>query len=196
MVKNVLLNKLRSRVETTLRRLGYVLSTTGLTPNTLTLTSLIVASTGLILVYVYGSGTILSLTILISGFIDTLDGVLARLQGKTTLRGAFLDSFTDRICEIFFSISFMALGIEPLLVLTYISSSMLISYIRARGESLGLRLSGVGVMERAERLISMAITALILDLNYELALYFFIAITTLTIITVIERFIYVWRNLG
>lgn len=105
---------------------------------------------------------IASIMLLISGFFDIVDGSVARVMKKTTTRGAFLDSNFDKVSEalIFIAIAIGGLS-NPILAMIALSTSILVSYLRARAESLGIELKGVGVGERAERLLILAICGLI-----------------------------------
>lgn len=189
------MNKLRSKIEGSISVIARSLTRTRVTPNELTTLSLLVAALGYLLVIIYKSSAVLFATILVSGFIDVVDGALARATGRTTRRGAFLDSFFDRLCETFYALSLIELGFNPKIVLVYLALAMLVSYARARGESLGVSLSGVGLMERAERLIALLLVSLIMGYNFSVSLYLFIALTCLTALTVAQRFMHVWRNL-
>lgn len=195
MVKNALLNKLRSRIESLLEDIARRILVTGITPNELTTMSLIIAISGYILITIYKLSFILSATILFSGLLDAVDGALARVMNKTTRKGAFLDSFFDRLCEMFFTLSLIELGFDSRIVLLYLALAMLVSYARARGESLGVELSGVGLMERAERLIALLLVSFIVGYDFIVAFYFFVALTALTAFTVLQRFVYLWKNL-
>lgn len=95
--------------------------------------------------------------VLIGGFFDVVDGSVARATKQASQKGSFLDSIIDRISE---SIIFIGIAIghlaDPVLCLLAMSSSFLVSYIRAKAESLNVQLSGLGVGERAERLLILA----------------------------------------
>jgi archaetidylinositol phosphate synthase len=103
-----------------------------------------------------------SIMLLISGFFDIVDGSVARVMKKTTTRGAFLDSNFDKVSEalIFIAIAIGGLS-NPILAMIALSTSILVSYLRARAESLGIELKGIGIGERAERLLILAICGLI-----------------------------------
>lgn len=102
--------------------------------------------------------------VLAGGFFDMLDGALARHTGKVTTLGALLDSTLDRVSEavllLGILIFYLFLGGQPvvgiLLVCLALISSMMVSYLRARGEALGLE-CGVGLFTRPERVIVLAI---------------------------------------
>lgn len=110
----------------------------------------------------FPSQIIASIMLLISGFFDIVDGSVARVSKKATSRGAFLDSNFDKISEalIFIGIAIGGLS-SPILAMIALSTSILVSYLRARAESLGIELKGVGIGERAERLLILSICGFI-----------------------------------
>ncbi|HWR59470.1 MAG TPA: CDP-alcohol phosphatidyltransferase family protein [Thermodesulfovibrionales bacterium] len=133
------------------------------------------------------------LLILIGGLCDMSDGIIARVNGRTTSFGAFLDSLLDRYSDamIFLSISWYLaktgdhtgafLGIGTMV------GALLVSYARARAE--GLDVSGqVGLMERPERIILLVIATLTGWLVPALWVMF-----VLTHVTVIQRACAVWK---
>ena len=111
---------------------------------------------------VFASQIFASIMLLISGFFDIVDGSVARVSKTSTSRGAFLDSNFDKISEalIFIGIAIGGLS-SPILAMIALSTSILVSYIRARAESLGIELKGIGIGERAERLLILSICGLI-----------------------------------
>lgn len=92
---------------------------------------------------------------LIGGMLDTLDGRVARRNGSSSTAGAFFDSVMDRWAE-FFTLGGIAFLLRDTLglvaVLSCIMGSQMVSYTRARGEGLGIKLLG-GTMQRAERMV-------------------------------------------
>lgn len=94
--------------------------------------------------------------VLLGGAADVLDGRIARAQGKANDTGAFLDSTLDRFAEVGafvgLAVYFRGSALELALVVLGMGGSLLVSYARARGESLGV-VAKVGVMQRAERLL-------------------------------------------
>ena len=111
---------------------------------------------------VFPSQIIASIMLLISGFFDIVDGSVAQVSKRATSRGAFLDSNFDKISEalIFIGIAIGGLS-SPILAMIALSTSILVSYLRARAESLGIELKGVGIGERAERLLILSICGFI-----------------------------------
>jgi archaetidylinositol phosphate synthase len=110
----------------------------------------------------FPSQIIASIMLLISGFFDIVDGSVALVLKRSTAKGAFLDSNFDKISEalIFIGIAIGGLS-NPVIAMIALSLSILVSYLRARAESLGIDLKGVGIGERAERLLILAICGLI-----------------------------------
>lgn len=103
-----------------------------------------------------------SILLLISGFFDIIDGSVARVTRQSSKKGAFLDSSLDKLAEaiIFIGIAAGSLA-DPLLCIIGLSLSLMVSYVRARAESLNIELKGIGIGERAERLLIIAIMGLI-----------------------------------
>ena len=102
--------------------------------------------------------------VLLGGVADILDGRVARAQGVASRRGAFLDSTLDRFAEMgaFVGLAAWSGGWTPGLVLvaTALGGSLLVSYARARGESVGV-VCKLGVMQRAERLLLLGFGGLL-----------------------------------
>jgi phosphatidylinositol phosphate synthase len=99
----------------------------------------------------------------LSGVTDILDGRVSRATGKTSRYGDFIDSTLDRFIEVFLFLGFVvyfdgdAQGV--LWSVAALSGSLLVSYTRARGESLGVDCTG-GLMQRAERLVLVCLVCL------------------------------------
>lgn len=100
--------------------------------------------------------------VLVAGGFDIVDGAVARVTGRASSRGAFLDSTLDRVAEVaLFSGILIGGYASPPAVLLALSFSLLVSYTRARGDALGVRLAGVGVGERSERLLILAVSSVL-----------------------------------
>jgi CDP-diacylglycerol--glycerol-3-phosphate 3-phosphatidyltransferase len=101
--------------------------------------------------------------VIFSGVADMLDGRIARARQLASARGAFMDSALDRFGETFSLAGVVVyLSGRPLAVTAgalALGGSMLVSYVRARGEALGITYHG-GLMQRAERLVLLALAAL------------------------------------
>jgi CDP-diacylglycerol--glycerol-3-phosphate 3-phosphatidyltransferase len=102
--------------------------------------------------------------ILLGGVADILDGRVARALGLANRRGAFLDSTLDRFAEVgaFVGLAVLLKGhtVPLILLMTALGGSLLVSYARARGESVGVDCKG-GVMQRAERLLLLGFGAIL-----------------------------------
>ncbi|MCI4462420.1 MAG: CDP-alcohol phosphatidyltransferase family protein [Thermogladius sp.] len=127
----------------------------------------------------------------LSGLMDMLDGPVARATGKASPLGAFLDSFLDRVSDALLIVSLVNFGLDWWLVTSLLVASLLTSYSRARAESLGVSLEGVGLVERSERMILLAATAVLLAVNFTVGFAMFILFLALSVETVAHRFIYV-----
>jgi CDP-diacylglycerol--glycerol-3-phosphate 3-phosphatidyltransferase len=101
--------------------------------------------------------------IALGGVADIMDGRIARAQGVDSLYGKFIDSTLDRYVEVFaflgFAVYLRGFTWGPLIVVAALAGSLLVSYTRARGESLGV-LCKEGLMQRAERLVLIALVCL------------------------------------
>ena len=165
-----MLNKLRQAMNPGLNRIGCLFASTGMSPGFWTVLSLILAAasglTYMSAVFVgsnwYLSSMAGSILLLISGFFDIVDGCVARVTKQTSKKGAYLDSVFDKISE---SIIFIGLAIgglaNPVVSLIALSISLLVSYSRAKSEVVGVELKGVGIGERAERLLLIGILGLV-----------------------------------
>jgi archaetidylinositol phosphate synthase len=134
-----------------------------LSPNTWTAIGFLFSLIAGILFALFPSRPYLAaLSILASGILDVVDGAVARVTGKLSMAGSFNDSTLDRLAEVAIFAGIVSGGyISPIYVLLALSFSLLVSYTRAKGDSLGVVLSGIGIGERAERLIALVIFSLI-----------------------------------
>jgi CDP-diacylglycerol--glycerol-3-phosphate 3-phosphatidyltransferase len=134
------------------------------------------------------------LVIIGSGFFDLVDGRVARLSNQVTRFGGFFDSVVDRYSDasLFFGLLvFYARGnrfFYVVLVALAMISAIMVSYARARAESL-IGLCRVGFMERPERLVLLIIGALFNVMAPALWV-----IGVLSTITVIHRIVYTWQR--
>ena len=151
----------RKPVDRAVKPIGALLRKTRLTPDHLTIVGLLV---GIAAAVAIGFGRLwvgLALVIL-AALPDLLDGALAKASGTSSQRGAFFDSTVDRVTDslLLGGIGWhFALTEDPRLVLlpfAVASISSVISYQRAKAESLGIEAKG-GLMERAERIIAILV---------------------------------------
>lgn len=168
-------NMIKTRAYQVITPIVGMLNKTGITPNGITTIGFgITLASSIVLIvggekgnrgdfrYLFWFGAIT----LFAGLFDMLDGQLARLTNKTTRFGALYDSVLDRYSEMF-----MFLGICYYLVahhyfLSSLSAfiamigSIMVSYVRARAEALGVECK-VGMMQRPERILTIGIAALL-----------------------------------
>src|SRR5918912_3594671 len=168
-----MLNKFRGSLQPIMTKIGMTFASLGLSANFCTTVSLATSiSAGAVyamaatatpttgftlpdirLSWLYSS-IIGSILLLISGFFDIIDGGIARATKQTSKKGAFLDSSFDKISEAVIFIGIAAGNLaNPILCMIALSLSITVSYVRARAESLGVELKGIGIGERAERLL-------------------------------------------
>jgi archaetidylinositol phosphate synthase len=132
------------------------------------------------------------LLLAVSGFFDVLDGAVARATGRTSQRGAFLDSTLDRVSEVVVFLGILVGGYtSPFLVMLALSLSLLVSYTRAKGDALGVSLAGKGVGERSERLLVLIVASLLGIVGIGVLL-----IALLALITFVQRVVAVSRALA
>lgn len=176
-----MLNNLRNSLQPHLEKLGRRFSATGLSANFWSAVGLgfafaAAAVYGLQLEYSLIFGGIL---LLVSGFFDIVDGQVARFTKTTSQKGAFLDSVFDKIAEVAIFLGILIGNYaEPYLVFLAITLSLLVSYTRARAESVGITLQGIGIGERAERLLVIAIIGMISFMEYAVIIVVIIAAIT------------------
>ena len=188
-----MLNNLRDSLKPTLEKIGKGFASTGLSPNFWTAVGLGVAFLSAI---VYGLGIEFGLIIggillLVSGFFDMVDGQVARVTGKTSQKGSYLDSMFDKIAETAIFLGILVGGYaEPYLVLLAITLSLLVSYARAKSDAINVKLQGVGIGERAERLLVIAIIGIAGFM--EIAV---IIVVIIAAITLIQRMIVTAKNI-
>lgn len=133
--------------------------------------------------------------LLLSGFCDALDGIVARLYGQATVFGGFLDSVLDRYADVAVYVGIILGGLcNVLWGLIAIVGSLLVSYSRARAEAAGIKMESVGLAERAERMIIL-IGATLIAVFWQPATVMNVGVILLAILsnlTVLQRGLYVY----
>lgn len=135
--------------------------------------------------------------ILLSGFLDVMDGAIARYHGKASKFGAFLDSTVDRFADTIIYIGIIFGGYCDWFVgILAIHSAICVSYVRARAESQGAECN-IGIAERAVRLIILMIGAFVGyfagDIYFTYIIYILVI---LSYFTVVQRILHVRRQLN
>ena len=155
---------LRVRFKGVLDPIGAFLNKIGLTPNAMTLLGL---AGHIGAAYLLARGEMLwgGVVVMVMGPFDALDGTMARLRGKTSRFGGFLDSVVDRYAELFllggllFYYSSQQLWLPVILVYVAAAGSVMVSYTRSRGETANFKVTA-GLMTRVERYIVIVLSLL------------------------------------
>jgi CDP-diacylglycerol--glycerol-3-phosphate 3-phosphatidyltransferase len=186
--------RFRAPIEKAIKPIGNGLRRTGLSPDHLTILGLLVAVGAAVAI---GAGALRLglLLVVLAALPDLLDGALAKASDSASQRGAFFDSVIDRVTDslLFGGLAwYFAAGDEPLLAMlpfSVMAVSSVISYQRAKAESLGLQAKG-GLMERAERIVLIGLGLLFSEILVPI-LWVMLA---LTLVTAVQRFVKVWRQ--
>jgi CDP-diacylglycerol--glycerol-3-phosphate 3-phosphatidyltransferase len=178
--------------------IGGLFNRLGLMPNTMTILGLIGNIIGAFLI-AQGQFIAGGILILVMGPVDALDGTMARLRGMAGQFGAFVDSVTDRYSELIIFAGliyyYISVGNHLVAMLVYFAAagSVLVSYIRSRGQSLGWD-TKVGILTRMERYLVLG-PALVLSFISPLVPIIGIAIIAIFAnITAIQRIVDVRRQ--
>jgi len=176
-------------------RVVGILRKTRVTPNILTLIGLAVSGVAGAMIgldYLLLGGSL----VLVSGIFDLLDGPLARATGRATKFGAVLDSVCDRLGEAAVLFGLLVLYLdhhsfwEPVLVYSTLVTSVLVSYVRARAEGLGLKCE-VGIFTRAERVVVLALALIVGHWVDKAILVSLCVLTAFALVTVIQRLVHI-----
>lgn len=186
--------RFRAPIERAVRPVGMLLRRTGMSPDHLTILGIVVAVGA---AFAIGQGALRGGLILViaAALPDMLDGALAKASNSASQRGAFFDSVIDRVTDsvLFGGVAWYFASEKSahlaLLPMAIMGVSSLISYERAKAESLGLYAKG-GLMERAERIVVLCIGLLFDSLLVPIMWIMLV----LTVITAIQRFVQVWKQ--
>jgi archaetidylinositol phosphate synthase len=193
-----MLTKLKKRFQSWISAEAKLAHQVGLTPNHISALGIMLAAFS---AFAYANAHAHQLVLvaapillLISGFCDALDGAIARIHGRTTTSGKFLDSVLDRIADALMLSGIIFGGLcDPFWGLVALIGSLMVSYVRARAEALGVEMEAVGVAERAERLIILAAASFLNILWLEALRWAVVLLALLASLTVIQRVIYFLR---
>lgn len=184
----------RGRVERTIDPVGAAMQRSGITANALTAAGVVLAGAAAVAI---GSGRLrLGFVLVVAAAVpDLLDGAVAKAAGPTSRRGAFFDSTADRFTDtlILSSVVWYLIddgqGLVAMVAVAVLGASWLISYQRAKAESLSFDAKG-GIMERAERIILLCVGLLFPSVLVPVlwVMLFF------TVITAIQRFVKIWTQ--
>ncbi len=184
----------RQRFESLSIKIGAVFSKLGLSPNQWTMLTIIPA---LVALYFLFSSQFLYAAIffIISGFLDMVDGAVARVMGKVTKLGAYLDTMMDRYVEAVIILGLLFVPLPgfvfpaPVWLFLYFMGSMMTTYAKSAAKEKDLvdkELKG-GILERAERMLVLFVGILlaIVDLTY--LTYVVVLLAILTNFSAIQR---------
>ena len=168
------------------------LAAAGVTPNHVTILGVAVACATAWLYWTWGGDRLklvaAAATILLSGLLDAVDGVLARSNGTASRFGGFLDSVSDRYSDALAFTGLIMGGLcDAWAGLAALVGSLMVSYCRSRAEAEGVAMAGVGLAERAERMLLLSAVSIasywwLPALNYGI-----IIIAVLSHATVVQR---------
>jgi CDP-diacylglycerol--glycerol-3-phosphate 3-phosphatidyltransferase len=184
----------RTTVEKAVDPIGRSLRRTGITADVLTVIGILMAAAA---AYAIGDNHLrLGFALMLLAAVpDLLDGAVAKASGTTSVRGAYLDSVFDRVSDalIFGGLTWYLASNEPgrisVLPVAVMGAAMLISYQRAKAESLGFDAKG-GIMERAERFIVLSFGLVFTEILIPVLWIMLV----LTLVTAVQRFVKVWRQ--
>jgi phosphatidylglycerophosphate synthase len=175
-----------------------LISRTGIDPNVITflgfITSILVA-----IAFAYEDLFLVFLLLLMMSLFDVLDGAVAKVGGRVTRFGGFLDSTLDRYSDSAVLIGLaMYLDGHYVLILIVLIGTLLVSYTRARAENF-IPKCDVGLGERAERLIVLMVATLLaayyVFYSYEIYYVALVFLAFLTHFTVLQRVYYTYKLL-
>jgi archaetidylinositol phosphate synthase len=195
-----LLTKLKKKVQQMLVSEAKVAHKIGLTPNVLSAIGLALAFFSAVAYAMARNQPMLLLLAIImllaSGFFDTLDGVLARLYQQASVFGGFFDSLLDRYADAAVYAGVIIGGLcDPVWGLIALAGSLLVSYSRARAEAAGIQMESVGLAERAERMITLAVASVAAIFWLPALNIGIILLAVLSNLTVLQRAVHVYRSL-
>ena len=193
-----MLNRFRALATRIFTPVAKVLLRLGVSPDAVTIVGTLGVAASALWFFPRGEFLVGTLLIAVFVFSDTIDGVMARHSGRTSSFGAFLDSSLDRIgdASIFGGLvlyyAWRGDRVLTCVALAVLVLGMLVSYVRARAEGLGMTAS-VGVAERADRLVLILMATFVTGIGLwepmvALALWI---LAVLSAITVLQRILVV-----
>ena len=190
-----LLTKFKQRVQLQLTSVAKSLHNLGLSPNHVSILGIILAVLSAITYWQWQLNSLLlilaPLLMLASGLLDALDGALARTYGEATNFGEFFDSLLDRYADTVILCGIILGGLTELSWgLAALVGSLLVSYARARAEAAGVKMESVGLAERAERIVLLALASFLSFVWLDALCWGVLVLAVLTNLTVIQRAIY------
>jgi archaetidylinositol phosphate synthase len=190
-----MLTKLKEKVQQMLAAEAKAAHKMGLTPNTISAIGIVLAFLSALAYAEWHNRPayilIATVLLLLSGFCDALDGILARLYQQTTAFGGFLDSLLDRYADAAVYAGLIVGGLcDALWGLIALTGSLLVSYSRARAEAAGIKMESIGIAERPERIIILSIASITAICWLQALNIGIILLAILSNLTVLQRSVY------
>ena len=176
----------------------------GVHPNAITVAGFVI-TLGAAVMYSQDHVRTAGALVLLGGLSDVFDGRVARLSGLASKFGNFFDSTLDRISEIAMYLGLMTLynayqlelfDVWMIYIITLaLGGSLMISYTRAKAESLGFDCS-VGLMQRGERIVLLGFASLLFGLDWDGVVLssVIVIVAVLTNVTAVHRIIWVYKR--
>ncbi|HEX2057480.1 MAG TPA: CDP-alcohol phosphatidyltransferase family protein [Actinomycetota bacterium] len=192
-------SRIRGAWDQFVRPVGRTIARSGLSPNAITITGLLI-QVGVAYLILDGALLAAGLVAIAAGVADLLDGAVAKARGTESPFGALFDSTTDRLSDaLFFGPIAWLYGVDPdvaahdepwvaAVALAALVFSFLVSYVKARAESLGFDCN-VGFAERFERIVVM-----IAGLVFGIVPIAVVVLTLLTLGTFVQRIVHVYAQ--
>ena len=190
-----MLTKLKQQVQSWLSSEAAMLHNLGLTPNYVSIFGLILAVISAVTYWQWKLNPLLlilaPLLMLASGLFDALDGAIARIYGEATSFGGFFDSLLDRYADAVILFGIILGGLtEVTWGIAALMGSLLVSYSRARAEAAGVKMESVGLAERAERIVLLALASFLSYIWIDALNWGILFLAIVTNLTVVQRVIY------
>jgi len=201
------LDSLRPYAEKILKPLANILSRAGVTPDATSVLSLIFAAGAGVLYTISCGDRTLALAagvlVLLNGIADAMDGEIARIAGTDGIRGDFLDHVIDRYADVFIICGiFFGEYIDWRIGVAAIVGTLLTSYLGTQAQAVGLGRHYGGILGRADRLVLIMLASLLYFL-YPYEIYgatslgwSIVLIAVASNLTTLQRFVYIWKELG
>lgn len=190
-----MLTRFKEKFSVILDWLYRLLAPLNVPPNAVTLAGLITCLAGYAALRL-GAFELLIALFALSCLADALDGYIARKRNAASPFGAFLDSVTDRVEDAVFGVALYDLGLlsqhEAFFLIT---GFFMVSYTRSRGESLGVPMAGVGLAERAERLVLIFAALILSRFWWAAARAVVLVLFAATYFTVLQRVVHARKHL-
>ncbi|MEI7742677.1 MAG: CDP-alcohol phosphatidyltransferase family protein [Chloroflexota bacterium] len=195
--------ELRARVRGLAEPVGRAIARTGLSPNALTVIGFLIACTAAVAAGMQ-LWLLAAFLVVFGGIFDMFDGMVARATGKVSKAGAFLDSTFDRWGEgvVYVGLTVGCLtaryDLGVILAAAAMSSAFMVSYTRARSESLGFApargMANVGLAPREVRLVILTAGVCLAGVNLAILGVALALITVLAAITTVQRILVTLRQ--